>query len=181
VEIDITDEKGNLYGHNIEIKNNQYHTLDKMILSKCDIVIASIHRTPGSWSEDKLQNTKMYCKALENPDVLIIGHPGRAGISFELDTVLRTAKELGKMIEINEHSYDSANEVHEVCRKIAIRCAELGVNITVGSDAHCSYYVGKFPRALSMLKDINFPCELIANTDFQRLNNVIQNSHFKII
>ncbi len=179
VEVDITDEKGNLYGHDIEIQDNKYHTLDQKILSGCDIVIASIHRAPGSWSQDKLQNTKMYCKVLENSNVFIIGHPGRAGVSFDIDTVLRTAKEFGKIIEINEHSYDSSEEVHEVCRQIAVRCAELNVNIAVGSDAHCSYNVGKFPRALSMLAEIDFPEELIANGNLERLNAVMQKSQFK--
>ncbi|MFV0343117.1 MAG: PHP domain-containing protein [Anaerocolumna sp.] len=180
VEVDI-DEKGNLFGYDIEIKDDSYQTLNKKILSKCDIVIASIHRAPGGWSENKLMNTKMYSKVLENPDVLIIGHPGRALVPFELDTVLGIAKEQGKIIEINEHSYDTTKEVHDACRKIAIRCAELGVNIAVGSDAHCSYYVGKFPRAISMLEEINFPSELIANVNLERLNHVIQKSQYKNI
>ncbi len=178
-EMDITDEKGNLFGWDMKTGDDLYPTLDKRITSGCDIVIASIHRLPGSWSENTLQNTKMYCKVLENPSVLIIGHPGRARVPFEIDTVLRTAKELGKIIEINEHSYDSPKEVHHTCKTIAERCADIGVNISVGSDAHASFYVGKFPRALSMLQSIDFPKHLIANTNLSVLNRMIEESRFQ--
>lgn len=179
VEIDIVDEKGNLYGWDMPMNFGPYPTLDKRISGDCDIVIASVHRAPESFGSDILQNTKMFCKVLENPDVLMIGHPGRCRVPFEIDTVLRTAKELGKIIEINEHSFHSSEEVHKICRKIAERCAELEVNISVDSDAHCSYYVGKFPLTTAMLDEIHFPEHLIASRNLTALNQVLEKSTFK--
>ena len=105
---------------------------------------------------------KAYVGALEDPKVLILGHTGRAGVPFELDAVLTAARDLGKLIEINEHSLADKPESIEKCRQIAERCAELGVHISVSSDAHASFGVGGFDNALAMLEQIHFPQELIA-------------------
>ena len=40
------------------------------------------------------QNTRMYCRVLENPYVTILGHTGRSGHPYELRPVLETAKRL---------------------------------------------------------------------------------------
>ena len=94
----------------------------------------------------------------------MLGHIGRARVPFDMDTVLLHAKELGKMIEINEGSFIYADAV-PVCRNIAIRCAELGTKITVSSDAHSAFYVGRYPESVRMLEEIGFPEELIVSRD----------------
>jgi putative hydrolase len=77
------------------------------------------------------------------------------------------------MIEINEHSFSFPGHNADLCRRIAIRCAELGVWIAVDSDAHCSAYVGHRPKAIAMLEEIDFPTELIANENLERFLGVI--------
>lgn len=54
-----------------------------------------------------------------------------------------------------------------------MRCAELGVKIAVGSDAHSSWYVGRFDKVTKILEDIHFPQELIGNRDCAALEGMI--------
>ena len=49
------------------------------------------------------------------------------------------------------------------CREIAVRCAELDVSVSLGSDAHVCTAVGRFARTLAMLTEIGFPEKLIAS------------------
>lgn len=176
VEVDITDAKGTLFGEEYPLPfafSDEIHTLNDAVLAQTDYAIASIHRIPGSENITAAQGTGMYCRALRHPKIYILGHIGRAGIPFDIDEVLKTAKEAGKIIEINEHSFDFGGRHKDICTKIAVRCAELGVWIAVNSDAHCSSAVGIFPKALAMLEEIGFPQELIANENLEKFGRII--------
>lgn len=74
------------------------------------------------------------------------------------------ARDLHKVIEINEHSFAEYYDPHvrDNCRKIAERCAEMGVQIAVNTDAHISYNVGRLQQAPLLLDEIDFPADLIA-------------------
>ena len=95
--------------------------------------------------------------------MFFIGHIGRAGVPFDMEEVLKRAKELHKPVEINEHSFSWEGHHQMVCRDIAIRCAELEVPICVNTDAHMSLEIGGTERAQAMLEEIHFPQELIIN------------------
>ncbi|MEG2571364.1 MAG: PHP-associated domain-containing protein, partial [Clostridia bacterium] len=56
------------------------------------------------------------------------------------------------------------------CRRIASLCAHYGARIMVNSDAHVAQMVGEVSSALKMLKDINFPEELVVNSSLPRLS-----------
>ena len=125
-----------------------------------------MHATSFADGATIAQGTDMYLAALENPKVFILGHTGRAGIRYDADTVLKRAAELGKLVEINEHSLavDAPDgRYHAACSHIAERAAAMGCGITVSSDAHMASRIGKFPRAEEMLAEIHFPEELIMN------------------
>ena len=171
VEADIVDLQGHLYGWDIPLTQSitghmldRQRTLKDRIWDDIDYAIASIHN--HDWANDATlaQTTSMYVRALEDPKVLILGHPGRAGVPFDLDTVLVAAKELGKLVEINEHSFGSSfrGQSSETCRRIAERCAELGTMVATGTDAHIATAVGHFSALPAMLEEIHFPPELIA-------------------
>lgn len=177
IEADIVDTKGNLFGYDISMEGfgpGGGKTLDEVILGKTDYAIASVHFLENSKSITTTQGTEMYCGALQNPKVYILGHIGRAGIPFDIDEVLTTAKKLNKIIEINNHSFNMGTDaIRDICRAIAIRCAELGVWIAINSDAHCSSSVGEVPKVQSMLEEIGFPQELVANESCARFDSII--------
>ncbi len=165
-EADIVDLDGHLFGWDRMVKFGPFEgpTFKEQYLDKLDYVVASVHFAAFTKEASLIQTTEMYCKALDDPKVKVIGHIGRARVPFDMDTVLLHAKELGKMIEINEGSFIYADAV-PVCTRIAERCAELGTKITVSSDAHSAFYVGRFPEAGKMLEEIHFPEELIVSRD----------------
>ncbi|MDO4266675.1 MAG: phosphatase [Eubacteriales bacterium] len=171
-EADIIDLEGHLFGHGIPVTHGivgyafkTVKDLDEKILGGLDYTIASVHGKAFTEGASIVQKTEMYIKALDNPHVFILGHIGRSGVEFDLDEVLLAAKARNKLIEINEHSFHIAPQYHTRCRSIAERCAELGVMISVSTDAHISCAVGKFGKCSEMLEEIHFPEELIAGRD----------------
>lgn len=182
VEADIVDLQGHLFGWDKilyeGITGRPYvheRTLKEQVWQGIDYAIASIH--DASFAEDAsvAQVTDMYVRALEDPKVLALGHPGRTGLPFDLTTVLVAAKELGKLIEINEHSFERhyGTHRHKACRKIAERCAELGVMISTSTDAHIACDVGRFDAVPALLDEIHFPPELIATRNKDTFLQVI--------
>ncbi|MDI9624737.1 MAG: DNA polymerase/3'-5' exonuclease PolX [Methanothermobacter sp.] len=101
------------------------------ILSKLDIVIASIH-SPGR--EDM---TERILSAIENKHVHIIGHPTgrklfrRDEYPLNLDRIFEEAAENGKILEVN------ANPIRLDLKDIYIKKAiEYGCKLAINSDAH---------------------------------------------
>lgn len=181
VEADIVDLEGNLFGHDImldydfiEQPFNEPRPLKDVVFSTCDYVIASVHNKGFTQGASVAQNTRAYVGALEDPKVLALGHIGRTGLRFDTDAILAVARDLGKLIEINEHSFDSPPDAHERCRRIAIRCAETGTMISTGTDAHISHDIGAFDRTLAMLEEIHFPQRLIATRDAETFLSVVE-------
>ena len=168
-EADIVDCDGNLFGYDVayargmlQDRLREPRILRDAVFSDCDYVIASIHNREFAEDQPLSRTTQAYLGALEDPHVLVLGHTGRAGVPFDLDEVLTAAKERHKLIEINEHSLGDMPERSRRCRDIAERCAELGVMVTVSSDAHVAPAVGVFDNATSLLEEVHFPEELVA-------------------
>lgn len=181
-EADIVDLEGHLFGWDIPMHKGitgrtfkRLMSLQEHVWRRIDYAIASIHNDDFTYDATLSQTTNMYVRALEDPKVLMLGHVGRAGVPFDVDTVLTAAKDLGKLIEINEHSfarhYDKARK--EACRHIACRCAELGVGIATGSDAHIACDVGRFDAVAALLDEIHFPRELVATRSRESFLNVL--------
>ena len=173
-EVDITTLDGGFFGQDIISADNitterstRGETLFHRVTRGLDYLVASVHDRSFAAGAPLARTTEMYLNVLAEPRVFVLGHTGRAGVPFELDEVLRAAKERHKLIEINEHSLegDRTGGTMDVCRRIAERCAELGVGISVSSDAHMAYQIGQFPTTTSMLEEIHVPQELIMNRD----------------
>lgn len=169
-EADIEGLDGSLFGQDIPCRENitgsvlpHESTLYDRVTRFADYVIASVHNADFADRCSISHVTAMYIAALEQPRVFILGHTGRSGLPYDLDEVLTCAKERHKLIEINEHSLQSAGPHRERCRAIAERCAELGVGIAVSSDAHIAPQIGVFDAASSLLDEIHFPEHLIVN------------------
>ena len=171
-EADITDLTGRLFGEGVicpcNIVQSPYaeaRPLYDRVTAGLDYVVASVHNSDFAAHATATQATEMYIGALQHPKVLILGHTGRSGVRYELDPVLTAARDLHKLIEINEHSIEKGPDSRHwgVCRAIAERCAELGCGISVDTDAHIATDIGHTPRVLQMLEEIHFPEELIIN------------------
>ena len=145
--------------------------LPAKIISSIEWVIASYH-PPCIEQASVAEHTRGWLKIADNPNIRVIGHCGREGYEFELDTVLRAFKDTGKVVEINSYSLHRGHS-GENCREIAVRCAELGIPIVVSSDAHICLKVGYVEPALAMLEEIGFPQELVLNADYDRFMRAV--------
>lgn len=170
-EADIVDLEGHLFGWNIPCPTGitggaqpEGSTLQSVVFRNLDYVVASIHGKAFAEDASLAETTDMYVRALQHPKVLIVGHPGRAGVPFDVHEVVRAAKDAHKLIEINNHSFDGhfQERSYAPCRKIAEACAEEGVPIAVSSDAHICADIGKLDQAAAFLDEIHFPQELVA-------------------
>lgn len=179
-EADIVDLDGRLFGYDApvayEINGASLGcatTLKERVFRDCDYVIASVHNAEFAHGASLARTTAMYVHALEDPKVLILGHTGRSAVPFDMDEVLAVAKDLGKLIEINEATLVSHQEASGACRRIAERCAELGVMVSTGTDAHISCDIGRLDRVRSLLGEIGFPQRLVATRDAETFMGVL--------
>lgn len=168
-EADIVDLEGNLFGHNIGLESGitgaSYDdplTLKDLVFGELDYVVASIHNRSFARDASLAQTTQMYINVLHDPRVHVLGHVGRANVPFEVDEVLTCAKELGKLVEINEHTLAHQQRFSKSCQHIAERAAEIGTQIAVSSDAHFCAAIGGFNNVHTLLSTIHFPEELVA-------------------
>ena len=146
--------------------------IDDSVLKRLDIVIASIHN-PVYKDLGAKDNTSAYLKALENPYVDILGHSGNPLCPYDIERVVSRAKELNKFIEINENTFAIRPNNISLCKEIALCAKQLRANVVVNSDAHIATDVGEVGKAISMLKEIDFPEELIANRSFDSFRKAI--------
>ena len=159
-EVNIIDKEGHL-------------DLEERVLAMLDIVVASVHN-PVYQQLDLPDNTQTYLNVLENPYVDILGHSGNPRCRYEIETVLNRAKEMHKFIEINNNTFNTRPDNVEICREIAKRAKELGVGVVVNSDAHFCLDIGSFDHAIKMLREIEFPEELIINRNLNSLKQALK-------
>ncbi|MBQ9988278.1 MAG: phosphatase [Clostridia bacterium] len=187
LEADIVDLHGHLFGHRHRVEKTMMGTfykeprdLDELVMARLDFAIASIHDGSFAFGATVAQGTEMYCKALENPKVFILGHICRSGIPFDAKELVQHAKKCGKLLEINEHSFDRKDNTFDRCRALAECCAEHNAPISVGSDAHVCVAIGHFERALAMLDEIGFPEDLIASRTKESFLSALKNVGIEI-
>lgn len=137
--------------------------LKEVYLKKLDFVIASLHDICLE-PADVQKNTSAYIGALKNPLIDALGHPGNPRFDIDIEKVVLAAKEYGKFIEINNHSFKSRKGSYENCKNFALLCKENGVKVVCGSDAHYCENVGRFGNVLELFKEVNMPEELVMNT-----------------
>jgi len=125
-----------LKGAEVDIKRDGTLAIKNEVLAKLDLVLASVH---SSFKMTKKDMTERLLRAMENPQVNIIGHPTgrliqrREGYSFDFKKVFEMAKKNRVALEIN------ANLSRLDLRDVDIRqVVESGAKLTIGTDAYSS-------------------------------------------
>lgn len=123
-----------LAGTEVDIlKDGSLYLSDEM-LREFDWVVASVHQY---FHEPREETTERLLKVCRNPFVHVLGHPlarllgKRTGIEFDMEAVLREAKNFGKAVELN-----ASLERLDLPDTALKRAKELGVKVAIGSDAH---------------------------------------------
>lgn len=144
-------------------------------LKGCDVVIASLHIPcikPGSIEE----NTNALIKVMDNPYVNIIGHPDDSRYPVDYERLVKAAKEKHVLLELNNTSLNPDGPrqgAYDNDVKMLNLCKEMGVCISIGSDAHIKESICGFDRAYQVIKDTEFPEKLIVNSDYRLYESYI--------
>jgi DNA polymerase (family 10) len=129
-----------LAGVEVEVKADGSLDYPDEVLAELDLVLASLHTGLRTGRE---KTTERLLSAIRNPQVDIIAHPTgrligqREGADLDMAVIFQAAAETGTALEINaDYRRLDLNDVH------AHRAVELGVKLTIGSDAHNAEGVG---------------------------------------
>ena len=160
-----------LYGAEVNIMDNYGRLdLDDSIMEKLDYCIAAMHppcRKPEAYSLE--ENTAAYIAAMKNPYVKIIAHPDDIKYPVDYRQLVQAAMEYHVLIEVNNASLSpdgyrgDLKLIKENDRAILELCRTYHYPILLSSDSHGHSHIGDVKFALELVKEIDFPEELIIN------------------
>lgn len=146
-------------------------------LKPLDFVLATFHNHCGYEPGDEVKNTAALIKAMSNPYVDFIAHPGSDYFPLNLSVVVDAAVERGIPLELNNSSLletTSRPGARERDLKLARLAAEKGAMVYIASDAHIATDVGKFGSALSLAHEAGIAEEQILNTSIERVSEYLR-------
>jgi len=146
------------------------------VLGKLEWVIASLHSQTFS-PADKKKNTEMYLKLCENKDIDVFGHPTTAKFPFDMEKCVKKCKEYGKFVEINESSIIHGKSPVNICVELLGLCKKYNLPVVVNTDSHFCELIGHTDTVTKMLEDLDFPKDLVFNSDWDRVREHIINKH----
>ena len=139
-----------LAGIEVDILADGTLDLEDATLAKMDVVIASVH---SHFTQTSAEMTARVVKAMENPQVRILGHPtGRKVLSREayainIERVLQRAAELGVAVEHNASpARADLSDLH------LRRAKEIGCRIVVNTDAHATEELDQMRYGITQLR-----------------------------
>jgi DNA polymerase (family 10) len=121
-------------GIEVDILSDGSLDLDDEVLAQMDVVIASIH---SRFDQSREETTARVLRAIENPNVRILGHPTgrqilrREPYAIDLGAVMRRAAELGVAVEHN-----ASPERLDLSDRDLRLARELGCKIAINTDSH---------------------------------------------
>jgi len=123
-----------LTGAEVNILANGNLDISDRELSKLDIIIASIH---SGFRQKEEQVTSRLLKAIQNPNVDIIGHPSgrlipsRQPLNIDWKKVFRAAKDNNVAMEINSHP-----QRLDLTDDLCLMAKDMGVKMVINTDMH---------------------------------------------
>lgn len=169
VELNILDQEGR-----VDLPEETIRTLD--------LAVASIHPPCYGKSSGKEENTRAYVHAMQKEYIDIIGHPDDGRYRPDYEVLARTAKETGTFLEINNSSLRPGGfreNTYENAREMLYYCKKYGTVITLGSDAHVDVDILNTDYSGKLIKDTDFPEELIANTSLKKFESLLKRNRFR--
>ncbi len=162
IEANIVDDKGRL-----DLENDALEALD--------VVLIGFHPKCGYESDDIKKNTTTLIRAMSNPLVHIVVHPGNPWFPVDPDRIVEAAAKYNVMMEMNNSSFVlSRPGGQDLSRDIGRAVFESGQDIVLGSDAHWSAQVGHLDEALDEVEKIGFPPDRIINTSAERVDDFLR-------
>ena len=163
IEANIIDEKGNI-------------DIPEDLAKNLDIVLAGFHPY-CSPSGTVVENTRTMIKAINNPLIDMIVHPGNPEFQVDPTEIVLACKEKGTLLEINSSSLGSIGSragSYGNCLAIAEKVVEHGLKVAIGSDAHWAEQVGDFSLAVELASKVGLKESQVINTSIQEIYLYLQ-------
>ena len=146
--------------------------LPENVCKELDIVVASIHPPCYGMGRTKEETTRAYVEVMKKPYINIVGHPDDGRFPVDYEVLVKTAKETGTLLEVNNSSL-RPNSFREGTREnmttMLKLCKQYEVPVTTGSDAHVDVDVGNFRYVREVMEACEFPEELVVTTNLDKL------------
>ena len=158
-ELNIMDENGTV-------------DLPDWVIEQLDITVASIHIQCYGKSKGIEKNTESYLNIMQRKDIDIIGHPDDGRFEVDYEAIVDMAKQTGTLLEVNNSSLKPESfrkNAYENDLKMLKLCKKAGAKIVLGSDAHVDIDIANTRYSSKVLRDADFPEELVANLSYERL------------
>jgi DNA polymerase (family 10) len=132
-----------LKGIEVDILEDGRLDLPDRVLQRLDLVVGAVHHT---FDLPAAQQTDRLLRAMDHPHFSILAHPSsrlleeRAPCQFDLERVLRHARERGCFLELNAQPARLDLDDH-ACRM----ARDAGVLVSIASDAHSALELGLLP------------------------------------
>ena len=161
-------------GVEANIKNDQGE-LDyrEDIFTELDIVMVAMHPRCGYDDQGEEKNTEVLFKALENPIINIIAHPGNPKYPIKIEETVAKAKEKGVLIELNNSSFFSRKGSWERCVAFAKEVKRQDWQVILGSDSHISTMLGGFDQVLLLMKEAGLTEKHVVNTSIEKIEQYL--------
>ncbi len=164
-ELNILDESGSI--DDFSRFQNIYESLE--------FRIASLHPpciSPTSCTDF----TNTLINTMKNNNIDCLGHLGDPRYPFDIDEVIKYAKENNTLIELNNSSLNPRNPRFDIdfTLKIIESCLKNDVQMTFGSDAHFLTEVGNFENIHSLFKEHNISYDNVVTKDINEFLQFIQ-------
>lgn len=137
-------------------------------LAKLDFVAVGLHPTVGYDEAGEDELTDAILRAVANPLVDMITHPGNPSFPLDVERVVAACAAHGVIVELNNCSYEpSASRSHDTSVEIAFAraAAATGAYVAIDSDAHYHAHVGRFDRAIEVADDVGISPDRVVNRD----------------
>ena len=139
--------------------------VDEELMLGIDYIIASLHTSCINHG-NKDENTNAILNVMDIEKVKIIGHPDDSRFPLDYKKIVLKAKEKNILLEINNSSLNpnSFREgAYENLKEMLHLCKEHNVKVIMGTDSHICYDIGIFDNCEKILRDVDFPMNLIIN------------------
>lgn len=165
-----------LLGAEINILNTQGDLdMEEWMMKYLDLKIAGIHSLcyEGGTVEE---NTEGMIRAISNPHVHIISHPGDGTAPLLFEPIVQAAKAHHTLLEINNSSLKPCRHKAEPRGnnlEILRLCRKYEVPVILGSDAHISFDIATYEYVLPLLAEAGYPEEWVMNTSVEKFKQYL--------
>lgn len=170
-----------LKGVELNIKNHQGDLIEPDLLDRVDYSIASLHgHIFDMESGSRTDFTDAYIHCLEkHPEVKILGHVDDGQYPSDYVALVDAVKDMGRALEINNSSLGPGSyrvNSQENIRFILETCLDKEVPVILNTDAHVAPAVGDFSAIRPILEEVDFPDDLIINSSWKKLEELLGRS-----